>query len=200
MKKKLFIIGLFAIVATAFAFTTACNSAPAHPYVAANNDQTIYQFKMKDIDGNEVDLSKYKGKVLVVVNVASKCGNTPQYADLEKFYKENKDKGLMILGFPSNDFMFQEPGNNDEIKSFCTKNYGVTFDMFSKIDVKGRNIADLYQFLTKKELNGVVDAPIGWNFQKFIISRDGHVVRSVAPKTSIYDAEVVKTVQAELAK
>ena len=151
---------------------------------------------MKDIDGNDVDLSKYKGKVVVIINVASKCVETPlNMPTWKKFYKENKDKGLAMLGFPANNFMFQEPGKNEEIKSFCTKNYGVTFDMFSKIDVKGKDIAPLYQFLTKKDNNGSVDSPVTWNFQKFIIDKNGKVIESVPPKTSIYDPEVVKTIQ-----
>ena len=192
---KILLVSLIVIAGIAVAFATMRNSPPSHPYVAANGDKTIYQFKMKDIDGKEVDLSKYKGKVVIIVNVASKCGHTPQYADLEKFYNEYKGKGVEILGFPANNFLSQEPGSDSDIKAFCTSKYNVTFDMFSKIDVKGSDIVPLYQFLTKKELNGTLDSPVTWNFQKFIIGKDGKVVTSVSPKTSIYDAEVVKTIQ-----
>lgn len=152
---------------------------------------TIYQFTMNSLAGDQVSLSKYKGEVVVIVNTASKCGNTPQYADLQKFHKEYSSKGVAILGFPANNFMHQEPGSNEEIHEFCTKNYGVTFDMFSKISVKGKDINPLYQFLTSKEQNGNVDAPVTWNFQKFIINKKGEVVASFPPKTSIYDPEVV---------
>lgn len=155
----------------------------------------IYQFTMNSIDGKPVSLKKYEGKVVIIVNTASKCGLTPQYADLEKFYKEYKEQGVVILGFPANNFMKQEPGSNNEIKSFCEKNYGVTFDMFEKIEVKGKDIHPLYDFLTHKDKNGTVDSDVSWNFQKFIINKQGEVVAALSPRTEIYDAEVVALVQ-----
>jgi glutathione peroxidase len=163
-------------------------------------DRTIYQFTMNKIDGTPKKLSDYKGKVLLIVNVASKCGLTPQYKDIEKFYREYKHKGVEVLGFPANNFLGQEPGSNDEIATFCQKNYGVTFDMFEKISVKGKDIHPLYQFLTSKELNGRLDAPVTWNFQKFLISKNGEVVASFSPRTSVYDKSLIEAVESELKK
>jgi glutathione peroxidase len=156
--------------------------------------KTVYDFKVKDIDGKDVSLSQYKGKVLLIVNTASLCGNTPQYKDIEALYANYKDKGLVVLGFPANNFMGQEPGSNEEIKQFCTKEYAVTFPMFSKISVKGKDIAPLYSYLTQKSENGVTDAPIKWNFQKFLIGRDGKVITSIAPGTKVTDKEVMTAI------
>lgn len=166
--------------------------------LAANPGKTVYDFKVKDIDGNQVDLAKYKGKVLLIVNVASMCGNTPQYKDIQALYTKYSSKGLVVLGFPANNFMGQEPGSDKEIKSFCTKEYAVTFPMFSKISVKGKDTAPLYTYLTQKAENGVIDAPVTWNFQKFLIGKDGRVITSVSPKTSVNDAEVIKAIEAAL--
>ena len=167
---------------------------------AAPAGTTIYDFKMKDIDGKEVSLSDYKGKVLLVVNVASLCGNTPQYKDIEALYEKYKDKGLVVLGFPANNFMGQEPGSDEKIKTFCSTQYHVTFPMFSKISVKGSDMHPLYHYLTEKSENGVIDAPIKWNFQKFLIGRDGKIIMSVAPKTSVNDKELMTALDAALAK
>jgi len=153
----------------------------------------VHDFKMKSLDGKEIDLATYKGKVLIMVNVASKCGLTPQYAELEKFYEANKDKGVEILGFPANNFMGQEPGTNEEIGQFCQKNYGVTFQMFEKISVKGKDMHPLYQYLTKTTKEAVK-----WNFQKFLVGKDGKVIRAFAPTTHIDDAEVAKAVEEAL--
>lgn len=163
-------------------------------------DKTIYQFTMKKLDGTTKNLSDYKGKVLLVVNVASKCGLTPQYKDLEQFYRKYKDRGVMVLGFPANNFLGQEPGTNQEIAEFCQKNYGVTFDMFEKISVKGKDIHPLYQFLTSKKLNDHIDAPVTWNFQKFLINKKGEVVASFSPRTSVFNSEVIAAIEAELNK
>lgn len=160
--------------------------------------KTIYDFTLQDIDGNPVNLSKYKGKVVVMVNVASKCGLTPQYTQIEKFYEEWKDKGVVVLGFPANNFMGQEPGSNEEIKTFCSTTYGVSFPMFSKISVKGNDIHPLYAYLTKKELNGWNEGEVSWNFQKFIINKEGKVVRSISPRTLVTDAEFLDTVKSLL--
>jgi glutathione peroxidase len=162
--------------------------------------KNVYDFTMKDIDGKDVSLSQYKGKVLLIVNVASMCGNTPQYRDIEALYKKYKDKGLVVLGFPANNFMGQEPGSNKEIKEFCTKEYAVTFPMFSKISVKGKDIHPLYSYLTQKSQNGSIDADVKWNFQKFLISKNGTVLTSISPKTSVNDAGVMSAIDKALAE
>ncbi len=159
-----------------------------------NTDKTIYNFTVNDIDGKPVKLSDYKGKTILIVNVASKCGYTPQYEDLQAFYDKNKDKNFVILAFPANNFLSQEPGTDAEIKSFCSSNYGVTFPVFSKISVKGKDMAPLYQFLTEKSQNGVVDAPVKWNFQKFLIDKEGRVVTFFAPGTKVTDKEFLDVV------
>jgi glutathione peroxidase len=162
--------------------------------------KTIYDFNMKDIDGKQVSLSQYKGKVVLIVNVASLCGNTPQYKDIEAMYEKYKDKGLVVLGFPANNFMGQEPGSDEKIKAFCSREYHVTFPMFSKISVKGSDMHPLYKFLTEKTENGVIDAPVKWNFQKFLIGRDGRVITSIGNHTSVNEPEVVSQIEAALGK
>ncbi len=161
-------------------------------------DITIYQFTMNTLEGKPKSLADYKGKVLVVINVASKCGLTPQYKDIEKFYKEYQEKGVEVLGFPANNFLGQEPGTSEDIATFCEKNYGVTFQLFEKISVKGKDIHPLYQFLTNKELNGSTNASVSWNFQKFLIGKNGEVITSFSPKTSVYDTEVIEAVNKAL--
>ncbi len=136
----------------------------------------FYKLKAKDIYGKEVSMEEYKGKVILVVNVASKCGFTPQYKGLEKLYKTYKDKGFVILGFPSNQFAHQEPGSNEEIKSFCKLNYGVTFPLFSKIDVNGKNTHPVYKYLKSKK-KGFLGEAIKWNFTKFLIDSNGNVIK-----------------------
>ena len=162
--------------------------------------KTVYDFKVKDIDGKDVSLSQYKGKVLLIVNVASLCGNTPQYKDIQNLYEKYNGKGLVVLGFPANNFMGQEPGSDKEIKEFCTREYAVTFPMFSKVSVKGKDIAPLYSYLTQKSENGVTDAPVTWNFQKFLVGKNGQVIASVSPRTSVNDAAVLKQIEEALAK
>ncbi|HTC22158.1 MAG TPA: glutathione peroxidase [bacterium] len=159
---------------------------------------TVYPFKMKDIDGGSVPLSKYKGKVLLIVNVASKCGHTPQYAGLEKLYEKYKDKGFVILGFPCNQFMHQEPGTDAEIKTFCTTKYNVTFPMFDKIEVNGDNANPLYQFLKKAEPDPKGNLDIGWNFTKFLIDRQGHPVTRIV--TNIEPEQFDSEIQAAVSK
>jgi glutathione peroxidase len=163
-----------------------------------NTEKTIYQFTMNDIDGKSVSLSAYKGKVVIIINVASKCGLTSQYKELQAFYDSYKNKGVVILGFPANNFMGQEPGSDSEIKSFCEKNYGVTFPVFSKISVKGNDKAPLYQFLTSKEQNGVMDTDVKWNFQKYLIDKEGRMVTFFDPRTEINSDEFVKAVESLL--
>jgi glutathione peroxidase len=133
--------------------------------------KSVHDFTVKDINGKTVKLANYKGKVLLIVNTASKCGFTPQYKELEAFYEKNKSKGFEILGFPANDFMGQEPGSDQEIQQFCSTKFNVTFPMFSKISVKGKNSAPLYKFLTQKKENGQLEAPVKWNFQKFLVDK-----------------------------
>ena len=135
----------------------------------------LEEFTMRDIDGNPVSLGAFKGKVLMLVNVASRCGFTYQYKSLEEMYKRYKDRGFVILGFPANDFLWQEPGSNGEIKQFCTLTYGVSFPMFAKISVKGRGMHPLYRTLTDKKGNPAFGGPIGWNFTKFLVGKDGRL-------------------------
>lgn len=165
-----------------------------------SSDQTIYQFTMPDINGEEVGLNTFEGKVVMIVNVASKCGLTPQYEDLQKLYDEKKDAGLVILGFPANNFMGQEPGTEEEIESFCQKNYGVTFPMFSKISVKGDDMHPLYQFLTQKEMNGVMDSNVKWNFQKYVLNKKGQLVEMIPPSNSVLKDDVVRLIDKLLAE
>jgi len=155
-------------------------------------------FTVKDIDGNNVKLARYAGQVIMVVNVASQCGNTPQYADLQKMYEQYSKKGFVILGFPANDFGKQEPGDDKEIKEFCTTKYKVTFPMFSKIVVKGDDQAPLYKFLTSKDSDQKFGEPIDWNFAKFIINRKGEVVARFKASTKPFTPEVVAVVEKEL--
>ncbi|MEN9696862.1 MAG: hypothetical protein RLZ56_283 [Bacteroidota bacterium] len=139
------------------------------------NAQSIHSFKVKGIDGKQIDFASFKGKKILVVNTASKCGYTPQYEALEKVYEQYKGK-LVIIGFPCNQFGGQEPGSNDEIVAFCKKNYGVSFPLADKIDVKGSNMAPIYQWLTQKAQNGVLDASISWNFNKFLLDEEGRML------------------------
>ncbi len=153
--------------------------------------QSIYQFKVDDLHGNTFDFSTLKGKKILVVNTASKCGLTPQYKQLQELYDTYKDQNFTIIGFPSNNFLFQEPGNSDDIATFCQKNYGVAFPMMAKVSVKGKNQAKIYQFLTKKIYNGAIDSSVKWNFQKFLIDEKGYVVKSIAPKTTPLDSSII---------
>lgn len=160
-----------------------------------STSQTIYDFKVTDIDGNEFNLASLKGKKVMIVNTASKCGLTPQYEELEKLYKTYKDSNFVIIGFPSNNFMSQEPGSNNEIKEFCSKNYGVSFPMMSKIEVKGKDMHPLYQFLTEKSKNGYSDNSVKWNFQKYLIGEDGKLVKVISPSTKPMDEEIISWIR-----
>ncbi len=157
-----------------------------------NNNTGVYGFTMKTIDGKDKSLADYKGDVLLIVNVASLCGNTPQYKDLESLYESYKDKGFKILAFPANNFGAQEPGTNEEIKTFCDNTYHVSFDLFSKISVKGDDQHPLYRYLTTgTDFKG----DIGWNFAKFLVDRNGRVVARYAPKKIPTDDEVVQKIR-----
>lgn len=156
---------------------------------------SFYDFTVKDIDGNKFAFSQLKGKKVMVVNTASKCGFTPQYEDLEKLYKQYGGDNFVIIGFPANNFMKQEPGTNEEIKEFCSKNYGVSFPMMSKISVKGDDMHPLYQWLTLKEKNGLEDSDVKWNFQKYLIGADGKLEKVIGTRTNPMDEEVVDWVK-----
>ncbi len=158
--------------------------------------QDIYQFKVTDLLGKEFDFASLKGKKILIVNTASKCGLTPQYENLQTIYDQYKDKNLVIVGFPANNFASQEPGTSEEIATFCQKNYGVTFPMMDKISVKGDDMAPLYQFLTQKSKNGLEDSEVQWNFQKYLIDENGHLAKVVSPKTLPTDAEIVDWIKA----
>jgi glutathione peroxidase len=158
----------------------------------------VLNFKMNDIDGKSVDLAKYQGKVVLMVNVASQCGYTPQYKALEALHEKYADKGLVILGFPANEFGKQEPGSDSEIKEFCTKNYSVKFPMFSKVVVKGEGICPLYKHLTSSDTDPQYAGEVKWNFEKFLISRDGKIVNRFRSKVTPDSDEMVKAVEAEL--
>lgn len=159
---------------------------------------SIKDIVVKDMAGNDINLSEYSGKVLIIVNVASKCGYTSQYADLQKVYSEYKDDGLEILAFPCNDFGGQEPGTNSEIQEFCTGNYGVTFKLFDKIKVLGKEKSPLYKKLTNSE--AVEKGDIKWNFEKFIISKDGNIVERFRSKVKPTSEEFLAVVKSELAR
>ncbi len=161
----------------------SCNSQQDN----VNMDSSIYDFTVKDIDGREVKLSDYKDKVVLIVNVASKCGFTKQYSGLQELYTKYKDKGLVILGFPCNQFGGQEPGTESEIKNFCSANFDVTFPMFSKIDVNGDYTAPLYSYLKKNQKGILNSEDIKWNFTKFLIDKTGNVVDRFAPQTTPND-------------
>jgi len=158
----------------------------------------IYDIKVQDIIGNNVSMSRYKGKVLLIVNVASQCSHTYQYEDIQALYDEYQEEDFVVLGFPSNNFKNQEPENNEAINRFCTSKYGVTFPMFSKISVKGKNIHPLYKYLTKKEKNGRLNSPVKWNFQKFLVGRDGKVIKSFDPTDRVNDATIKRAIRKQI--
>lgn len=154
---------------------------------------TLYDFKLKNIDGQDVDLAQYKGKVCLIVNVASQCGYTKQYKGLEELYRQYKDRGVVVLGFPSNDFGAQEPGSDAEIMTFCSTRYDVSFDMFSKVPVKGSAKVDLYKYLTETTSNEVQ-----WNFNKFLVDKEGKVVKYFASSVAPESVELTQAIEALL--
>jgi glutathione peroxidase len=160
--------------------------------------KTILDFKVKNIDGKEIPLKAYRGKVLLIVNTASRCGYTPQYEGLEALYQKYKRQGLRIAGFPSNDFGGQEPGTEKDIKEFCTSKYKVTFDMYSKVATKGPAQSPLYKFLTEKETNGEMSGDIPWNFTKFLVDRKGNVIARFEPKDAPLTPKVMEAIEAAL--
>lgn len=160
-----------------------------------NKKESIHQFKVKDINGKSFEFSSLKGKKVMIVNTASKCGLTPQYEKLEALYQKYKNDNFIIIGFPTNNFMGQEPGSDQEISSFCQKNYGVSFPMMSKISVKGKGMHPVYQFLTKKSKNGLEDNEVQWNFQKYLIDEEGHLVKVISPRTQPDDASIIQWIE-----
>ncbi|MBC7642116.1 MAG: glutathione peroxidase [Flavobacterium sp.] len=165
-------------------------SSSTETSLISNNDkqtekmilENIFQFKVEDLAGKQFDFANLKGKKIMIVNTASKCGLTPQYKDLELLYQKYKEKNFIIIGFPANNFAKQEPGSNEEIANFCTLNYGVTFPMMSKISVKGKDMAAIYQFLTQKSKNGLQDSEVEWNFQKYLVNEKGHLEKIISPR------------------
>ncbi len=189
-------IVLILIVCTA---AIACNSQSGkkNKQNSMGEKQTIYQFKVEDINDKIFDFSTLAGKKIMVVNTASKCGFTPQYEDLQKLYDKYKDSGFVIVGFPANNFLWQEPGSNQEIASFCQKNYGVTFPMMAKISVKGSDKSPVYKFLTEMDKNGLDDSKVSWNFQKYLIDRSGYLSKILPPKTEPMDKEIIDWIEKE---
>ncbi|MDR0370792.1 MAG: glutathione peroxidase [Prevotellaceae bacterium] len=157
--------------------------------------KNFHSFTVVANDGSQFDLSQLKGKKVLVVNVASKCGLTPQYSDLQALYEKYKDDNFVIIAFPANNFLGQEPGTNEEIIEFCRQNYGVTFPVMAKISVKGKDIAPVYRWLTEKSENGLKDAEVSWNFQKFLIDEDGNWVNMLSPKTSPTDNQLINWIE-----
>jgi glutathione peroxidase len=160
-----------------------------------NAQQTIYEFTVTDIDGNKFELSQFDGQKLMIVNVASKCGFTPQYESLEALYEKYKEEGFTIIAFPANNFKEQEPGSNEEIKEFCSLNYGVTFPVMEKISVKGDDIHPLYKWLTHKDLNGTSKSSIKWNFQKYLINTEGKIDKVINPWIEPDNKKIIKWIE-----
>lgn len=186
------IIGV--LVAMAYKYGLILNPSPKEPV----SETSLYDFTLKDIDGNDINLGRYKGNVILIVNTASRCGYTPQYEALQAIYDRFKDRGFVVLGFPANNFMGQEPGTEKEIKEFCTLKYNVTFPMFSKISVTGSDQHPLYRFLTNKKTNPEFGGDITWNFNKFLISRDGKVIGRFGSKDKPDDPAVIAAIETAL--
>lgn len=161
----------------------------------AQSFKTFNDFKFTSLDGEEVDFASFKGKKVLVVNTASRCGYTSQYEDLQKLYLEYKEDNFVIVGFPANNFLRQEPGSDQKIREFCTVNYGVTFPMMSKSSVKGKDINPVYEWLTLKEKNGKLDSSVKWNFQKYMVNEDGSLAGFVPSKTEPYDPQIIDWIE-----
>lgn len=194
--KRLTLNLVYVLIITAFLIHHQTH-AIKHPNGNKMN-KNISSIIVKDIDGNEIKLSDYKGKVLLIVNVASKCGYTKQYAGLEEIYKKYKDKGFEILAFPCNQFGEQEPGTNEEIKNFCSSKFDVSFKLFDKIDVNGKNQSSLYSILTDNVVTGKAD--IKWNFEKFLIDEDGNVIARYLSKVDPQSEELTSAIEKEIKK
>ncbi|MGB1248724.1 MAG: glutathione peroxidase [Chitinophagales bacterium] len=173
----------------------ACGGSPEIVYDNFSTDQTIYQFSVKSLYGEEFYFSSLKGQKIMIVNTASNCGLTPQYEELQELYTTYKDQNFTIIGFPANNFLSQEPGSNEEIATFCEMNYGVEFPMMSKLSVKGSEQHQVYQFLTNASLNGFEDSDVKWNFQKYLIGEEGKVEKVIAPSTKPLDEEIINWIE-----
>ena len=160
-------------------------------FTLSAQSKSFYDFRVKTLEGQDFDFSSLKGKKVMIVNVASKCGLTPQYKDLEEVYEKYKDDNFIIIGFPANNFMNQEPGSASEIRKFCTDNYGVSFPLMEKISVKGEDMHPLYKWLTSKENNGVKDSEVTWNFQKYLIDEKGNLVDVISPRDKVTSDKVL---------
>ncbi|GAB0157240.1 glutathione peroxidase [Chryseobacterium sp. Alg-005] len=185
---------IFLVLLSFVAFLQSCTNQKSEISKAKTNElmgKTIYDFKVESLDGKEINFADFKGKKILIVNTASECGFTPQYADLEKVYEEHKDK-LVVVGFPANNFGGQEPGTNTEIGTFCQKNYGVTFPMAAKVSVKGDDTAPIFKYLTEKDLNGVKNTTILWNFTKFLVDENGKLIDSFVSTTKPTDEAITK--------
>ena len=197
MKAKLtsaFAVALLCAALFAISLSTPANGAAG----IGEKMNSIYDFTLKSIDHKEVNLGQYRGKVVLVVNVASRCGFTPQYEGLQKVYLKYKDRGLVILGFPANNFLAQEPGTDEEIKTFCSTKYNVTFPIFSKISVKGDDIHPLYKFLISKETNPEFGGDIKWNFSKFLVDKNGKIVARFEPAVKPESDPVTQAIEKAL--
>lgn len=196
MKSLINILSVACLICLCSCTTQTQNAAtPTQNSEPAMDPKTIYGFSVTDLDGVPFDFSTLKGKKVMVVNTASECGNTPQYKDLQTIYTKYRDQNFVVVGFPANNFGEQEPGSNEEIATFCEQNYGVTFPMMSKISVKGDDMHPIYQFLTKKSENGVMDSEVKWNFQKYLINEKGELEKVIDPKTLPTDAEVIAWIE-----
>jgi glutathione peroxidase len=195
------LLGLAAgMLVAAIGLASLAPNAESAPAKAAKAPTSVLDYSVKNIDGRNVPLKNYKGKVVLIVNTASKCGLTPQYAGLESLYQKYKGRGLRIVAFPANNFAGQEPGTNDDIKTFCSTNYKTTFDLMGKVSVAGDDQTPVYQFLTSKETNPKFAGPIEWNFGKFLVGPDGQVVARFAPNKDPMSPEVTQAVEAQLAR
>ncbi len=187
-------ITLVAVIGAAYWTGLAFNPSPSEP----PKESTMYEFTLKDIDGKDVSLETYRGKVVMLVNTASRCGLTSQYEGLQAIYDQYNDRGFVVLGFPANNFLGQEPGTEEEIKEFCTLNYKVSFPMFSKMSVRGADQHPFYTFLTNEKSNPGFSGEITWNFEKFLVGRDGKVIARFSPRTEPKAPEVVEAVEKAL--
>lgn len=194
-----FIMKHFSFLILLAVFASGCFGFAQKGKIPSNtnsmNKASIHSYSVKDIEGNDFDFAGLKGKKIMIVNTASKCGFTPQYKDLENVYQTYKDKGFVIIGFPANNFLNQEPGSNEEIASFCEVNYGVSFPMMSKISVKGKDIHPVYEFLTMESKNGVMDSKVKWNFQKYLLNEDGELEGVYYSKTLPDDPDIISWIE-----
>lgn len=196
MKIFIFIITFLGATILGFSFFNKKQSEGKKIRFGENTPSSIYEITVKNIKGEDVSLKQYKGKVLLIVNVASKCGYTPQYKGLQELYINYKDEDFVVLGFPCNDFGGQEPGTNEEIQEFCELNYGVTFPMFDKISLKGENISELYKWLLSQPAGKYEE--VKWNFEKFLVSRDGKLIERYSSKVKPNDENLIDAIESEI--